>query len=320
MRCSFSALIVATLTIGQVAASPFEHDHGHLHAARFHAKANVLPIEVVDQTLRRPIVSQRRVGRRDVKCKQRPTSVAASAVASTEVASPSSSVAAAVTPPAAAPPAGSPSSSTPSTPANSTPNTPSDVLPTLTKLGIKGPGVNAVSNNGGVWIGSGGEYMVDVTNDSGENIIFVSWGAAASWVNVQAPLITQSLAPGQSFTISMASGQSGAMSAIYSDTKLVNGQISNTWLEYTTGQFGVFDVSREVNMNGHPISSSTDGCNSNMNTCVFKCTSGTTCMTGYELDNCATGSQKGASFGMFQGAPSGGCMIGSTKKISVTFS
>jgi len=162
--------------------------------------------------------------------------------------------------------------------------------------------------------------MVDVTNDSGENIIVVNWGAAASWVNVQAPLITQSLAPGKTFTISMASGQSGAMSAIYSDTKLVNGQISNTWLEYTTGQFGVFDVSREVNMNGHSISSSTDGCNSNMDTCVFKCTSGTTCMTGYELVNCGTGSQKGASFGMFQGAPSGGCMIGSTKKISVTFS
>jgi len=313
-------LVVATLTIGQVAAGPFEHDHGHLHAARFHGKKNVLALEPLDQTLGRHIISQRRVGRRDVKCKQRPTSIASSAVVSTAAASPSPASVAAATTPAAAPPAGSPSTSTPSAPVNSTPNTASNVLSTLTKLGVAGAGANAVSNNGGVWIGSGGEYMADVTNDSGETIIVVSWGAAASWVNVQAPLITQSLAPGQSFTISMASGQSGAISAIYSDTKLVNGQISNTWLEYTTGQFGVFDVSREVNMNGNSISSSTDGCNSNMDTCVFKCTSGTTCMTGYELDNCATGSQKGASFGMFEGAPSGGCMIGSSKKITVTFS
>lgn len=90
---------------------------------------------------------------------------------------------------------------------------------------------------------------------------------------------------------------------------MVNGQISDTWGEGTfVPKYSVVDVSREVNLNGRSMSIVGPTCTSDMNTCVFKCGGGAvTCLTGYELVNCATGSQEGANFGTYNGAPSGGC-------------
>ena len=89
---------------------------------------------------------------------------------------------------------------------------------------------------------------------------------------------------------------------------MVNGQISNTWLEHTFGPYGVVDVSREVNMAGHGISTVGPTCTTNMDTCVFTCPSGqNSCWTEYLLLNCENGSQGGANYGMYGGMPSGGC-------------
>jgi hypothetical protein len=100
------------------------------------------------------------------------------------------------------------------------------------------------------------------------------------------------------------------------------GQISQTWGEYTFGAFSTVDVSREVNMNGRAMSIKTPNCVSDMNTCVFKCLGGvTSCMTGYELSNCAPGSQAGANYGTSFGAPSGGCSsIPAGAKLQTVFS
>jgi len=187
-------------------------------------------------------------------------------------------------------------------------------------LGIT-PAINAVSNSGAsVWIGDNGPYVTEYINNSGEQIEVVVWGSASSWVNVAAPLIAQTLNNGSSFKVSFASGSSGAWSAVYEDTKMLNGQISNTWGEYTfNGQFSTFDVSRLPNMAGHGMTISTDNCKSDMNTCVFTCQSGNTCMTGYNLLNCATGSQPGASSGTYAGAPSGGCLVGTNTFVTTTF-
>jgi hypothetical protein len=108
---------------------------------------------------------------------------------------------------------------------------------------------------------------------------------------------------------SYAAGTSGGFSAYYADTQLVNGQVSNTWGEFTFADpYTTFDVSREVNMGGHALSLSGFGCTSNMDTCVFKCTDGSnSCLTAYSLFNCAGGSQPGAGAGTFGGAASGGC-------------
>ncbi|GAB7342053.1 hypothetical protein MBLNU457_g0337t1 [Dothideomycetes sp. NU457] len=190
----------------------------------------------------------------------------------------------------------------------------------LQKLGVMSA-INALSNNGAnVWIGDNGPYVTEYINNSGEDIEVVIWGSASSWVNVASPLIAQALAPGQSFKASFASGVSGAWSAIYEDTQMLNGQISNTWGEYTfNGQFSTFDVSRLPNMAGHGMTIETDNCKSDMNTCVFTCQNGNTCMTGYNLLNCNAGSQPGASSGTYAGAPSGGCLVGTKTFVTTTF-
>jgi hypothetical protein len=159
----------------------------------------------------------------------------------------------------------------------------------------------------GAWVGSDGPYTNTFTNNAGESIVVVVWGPEGSWVNVAAPLITLSLAPGAVETVSFAEGLSGAWSAIYSDTASVNGQISNTWGEFTFSPLGVVDVSREVNMNGHGMTINGPLCTTDMDTCVFKCSSGDVCITDYVLLNCDNGSQEGAQYGTYGGYPSGGC-------------
>ncbi|KAK3063334.1 hypothetical protein LTS18_001236, partial [Coniosporium uncinatum] len=176
----------------------------------------------------------------------------------------------------------------------------------LTKLDAK-VGVNAAENNGAVWFGNDGQYTMDLENHSGEDIVLVVWGTAGSWINAVQPQISTTLPNGTMTTLSFADGVSGAFSAIYEDTTMVNGQVSNTWGEFTMGEYGVIDVSREVNMSGHRMQVNLPKCKTNMDTCVFVCPDANTCMTGYQLQNCDNGSQEGATSGTYAGAPSGGC-------------
>jgi len=180
----------------------------------------------------------------------------------------------------------------------------------LTSLCFIAKGVNSATNNGEVWYGTYVAYTSEFINNSGQALILVIWGPSGSWVNAVQPYITYSLAAGSQVSISFASGQSGAWSAIYSDTTLVNGQVSNTWGEYTMSLYGVVDVSREVNMSGHTMSIVGPECTTDMSTCVFVCSNGANVCGDsgtYALDNCATGSQSGASYGTYDGNPSGGC-------------
>lgn len=179
-----------------------------------------------------------------------------------------------------------------------------------------------MSSGGNVWIGSDGPYTNTFINSAAEDIILAIWGPDGSWVNAQQPLITHSLPAGTSITISFATGQSGAFSGVYSDTVLVDGQISNLWGEYTFTPEGVVDVSMEPNMNGHALEIVGPLCTTNISTCVFQCTGGaTTCEFGYDLLNCAPGSQAGAQYGVFDGNPSGGCgwLGAATASFTTTF-
>ncbi|RDI84966.1 Nucleolar GTP-binding protein 2 [Venturia inaequalis] len=188
-----------------------------------------------------------------------------------------------------------------------------DILSTLASslistLGIQA-GTNAAANNGGVWLGKDGDYTNDFINNSTEDIVVAIWGPAGSWVNAIKPLITVAVPSKSTKTVSFANGASGAWAAIYPDTKLTQyGQIGQTWGEYTfAGQWSTVDVSREVLMTGRGMRIETPKCVSDMETCVFVCDSGTTCLTGYTLKNCAAGSQPGAQIGTYAGAASGGC-------------
>jgi len=192
----------------------------------------------------------------------------------------------------------------------------------LLALGFIAAATNPTSGANAI-VSSDGPYHAEITNDSGDDAIFVCWEGPSSWVNSIAPLITLSIGAGSTKSVSFSNSFSGACSVVYSDTKLVNGQVAETWFELTTGQYGTYDVSREVNMLGHSMSVVGPSCTSDMNTCVFKCSSGNSCMTGYELVNCANGSQKGATYGIDPNlnAPSGGCSgMGDSAKLAITLS
>lgn len=191
----------------------------------------------------------------------------------------------------------------------------------LISMGVKSVGINSNTPTAHSWFGSQGPYTNNFINTSGQSIIVVVWGVMGSWINAVQPQLTFSLAPGASQMVSFANGAIGAWSGVYSDTQMVNGQLSNTWGEFTFSPSGVVDVSREVNMNGHSMSIQGPTCKSDMNTCVFVCSSGTTCLTGYQLLNCDPGSQPNANYGLFEGSPSGGCGgMGSSSAWTTTFS
>ena len=154
-----------------------------------------------------------------------------------------------------------------------------------------------------------GPYTNTFINTSDQNLILLVWGEQGSWVNVQPPLITQALAPGDSIVVSFVHGTSGAWSTLSSDTTLVNGQVFNTWGEYTfSGIDSTVDVSRLVNMQGDDMTIVTPACTSNMQTCVFVCRDSglVSCEFDYELRNCAA-SDGGGTGQDSSGAPSGGC-------------
>lgn len=172
----------------------------------------------------------------------------------------------------------------------------------LSALGIQ-PGINSGSSGSGVWIGKDGAYKNTFRNKTPHDICLVVWGDQpqyqASFVGSTQPLITISLPKhGGHETLSFADGQSGAWAGLYPTTTLTEmGQIQNTWGEFTMTAMGVVDVSREVYMDGHPMSIKGPDCHANMHKCVYTCTNGaSTCYEAgtYQLDNCTPGTQPGA--------------------------
>lgn len=178
----------------------------------------------------------------------------------------------------------------------------------LSDMAFSSLGKNSDLPSDGVWLGDNGPYTNEFWNESGEDLILVIWGPEGSWVNVKQPLITASIANGSCTTVSFASGQSGAWSAIYDDTKMLNGQVSNTWGEFTFRPSGVVDVSKLPNMKGKKMTIVGPTCVSDMTQCVFECPDGEDiCMYNYKLVNCEPESQVGAQIGYDYGAASGGC-------------
>jgi len=178
----------------------------------------------------------------------------------------------------------------------------------LSQMGVAGYGINDCTNNGNVWLGKDGSTTNTFYNHAGEDIILIIWSGEGSWVNVHNPDVAVSMKKGHHHTVSFADGISGGWAAIYKDTVLENGLVKQTWGEYTMGEWGTIDVSREVWMKGRNMRIHTPNCVSDMDKCVFVCPDGQdTCWQQYELHNCDNGSQGGATYGTYGGMPSGGC-------------
>lgn len=200
------------------------------------------------------------------------------------------------------------------------------VADVISRLGLKGAGVNSVTANGGIWIGTDSAWQTEFTNDGSGDMVVFCWqanGFSGMSLNVNLPAISVGLKKGESVSVSFAEGVPSSCSGVFSDTKLaLFGGIDNTWYEVTFGSQGAFDISRNVNMHGNNISAKGSKCVSDMTTCVFQCkdSSVASCETGYEIAGMdAAGC--GGGFDSVMNGVGGGCSMGATgESVKVTFS
>jgi hypothetical protein len=200
-------------------------------------------------------------------------------------------------------------------------------------LGIVSTGKNDKSNNGGIWVGDDSNWKAEFTNDANEDAVIFCWkadGYSGMSLNVNQPEISVGLKSGEKTVISFAENVPSACAPAFGSTKLANfGGLDQTWWEVTFGQYGAFDVSRNVNMKGRTISSKGSKCTSDMDVCVFKCKTkedGTTpdsCESGtdYDLFACGSGSGGGGGYDSVMAGTGGGCAMGSSSEtVKVSFS
>ncbi|KAJ4371754.1 hypothetical protein N0V86_008307 [Didymella sp. IMI 355093] len=199
-------------------------------------------------------------------------------------------------------------------------------------LGIVSVGKNDKSNNGAIWIGEDSDWKAEFTNDANEDAVIFCWkadGFSGMSLNVNQPEISVGLKSGQKTVVSFAADVPAACAPAFSSTKLANfGGLHQTWWEVTFGQFGAFDVSRNVNMKGNTISSKGSKCVSDMDVCVFKCKekNGVTpdsCEAGtdYDLFGCGASSGGGGGYDAVMAGTGGGCAMGSSgETVKVSFS
>lgn len=203
----------------------------------------------------------------------------------------------------------------------------------VSRLGLKGPGVNDEKANGAIWLGDDSEWKMQFINDASDDVVVVCWkkdGFKGMFLQDVAPQISVGLKSGQKATVSFAAQAPAACAPIWGSTGLNQyGQIDNTWLEMTMGEHGRFDVSREVNMVGTNISAKGSKCTSSMDTCVYKCKNESAKICGTSTNNVADY----ALFGMNEhsgctgahddqwGGDGGGCEMGVTgETVVVTLS
>jgi len=332
MRCS-SAVVLSTLAVGGAAAA----HHGR-HAS-FHARRQAEVKRSADGAVNWDAVAY---DLKDVDWSKINWSSVFASPSATPTPTPAAKPAPTPTPeakketpssaPAAPKPAASSQAAQPKTDSNPISDLVSDVMvgvaSVANKLGAK-IGKNDKSNNGGIWIGSDSDWQMEITNGGSQTTVFFCWkanGFSGMSINVNVPDISVGLEPGKKVNLSFAPNVPAACAPASANSKLAMfGGVDETWAEVTFGQYGAFDVSRNVNMQGTSISMKGSKCTSDMNTCVFKCKNPalTTCEKGtdYDLFNCDSSNGGGGGYDPVMAGTGGGCSMGSNgEKIKVTFS
>lgn len=263
-----------------------------------------------------------------------PTSTVATPVTQDTSAAPTSSVAIVKaqevqSSAAASTTAAAPSSSAAATTSSSSDGVVTDLLQgvesIVKSIGIVSVGKNDESDNGAIWIGDDSDWKAEFTNDADEEVVIFCWnsdGYSGMCLNVNQPEISVGLKSGEKTILSFAANVPAACAPAFSSTTLSDfGGLNQTWWEVTFGEWGAFDVSREVNMNGRTISSKGSKCTSDMDVCVFKCkeVDGVTpdsCESGssYELYGCDASSGGGGGYDTATSGTGGGCSMGSTSE------
>ncbi|KAK0616782.1 hypothetical protein B0T14DRAFT_604990 [Immersiella caudata] len=184
----------------------------------------------------------------------------------------------------------------------------------LSRIGFAGMGSNPTNSDSRIWIGNNGPNIFTFTNRASVDIVLVLWdssnGYASSFVTAHAPKLTYSIPRGSSINVSLANGVTGAYSAIYDRTTVIspNGQVFNTWGEFTTGNHATIDISRLINMGGNSFSARVStGCVADNSRCAYICKWGkNTCWESgtYDLIGCIDQKNNNAWYGA---NPEGGC-------------
>lgn len=189
------------------------------------------------------------------------------------------------------------------------------------RLGAK-VGANSKSSNGGIWIGNDSPWQAEFTNDNNQEAVLYCWkanGFSGMSINVNTPDISVGLQPGQKVNLSFAKQVPAACAPAFPGTDLAMfGGLAQTWFEVTFGDYGAFDISRNVNMKGNAITAKGSKCTSDMNTCVFKCKddSVSSCEKGtdYDLFGCGSGSGGGGGYDPVMAGTGGGCAMGASSE------
>jgi hypothetical protein len=179
----------------------------------------------------------------------------------------------------------------------------------MSNIGVGEQGVNADRNNGHIWVGNDGPNTFTFWNHAHVPVTLILWNGDQSWVNKFRPQVTWSLDPDQSVTVSVANGVSGSWSGLYEHkTRMEEGQVFNTWGEFTSGSDATVNISREPNMHGNSMNAKvSSGCVADMNQCSFHCKTLDRCGKAgeYDLINCS-GPYRAYGIDPW-GQPSGGC-------------
>jgi len=324
-----SAVVLSTLAVGQAAAANSHNRHASFHARREASKRGDPALDWSKLTYDLKDVDWDKVNWSSVFNAPAAATPTAEQKKTTPVVTPTPE---AKTSAAAAPSSTKAAEPAPSSKSENNNNSVGDfvtdalvgVASIANKIGAK-IGKNDKSNNGGIWIGSDSKWGMEVTNN-GEDAVYYCWREnqfTGMSVNAFQPDISVGIKKGQTVKLSFAENVPAACAPVTASGNLAMfGGVDNTWAEVTFGQFGAFDVSRNVNMNGCSISMVGSKCTSDMSTCVFKCQdeNAKSCEKGYKLDNCQAGNGGGQGYDPIMQGVGGGCAMSSSGEwIKVSF-
>lgn len=182
-------------------------------------------------------------------------------------------------------------------------------------------GTNSREPTGDMWIGdSGSPYQFTFQNDGDDEVGVICWQKDRMFHIREESLIFSAIPSGKSLTVSAAKGFSGGCGPVYSNSKCsFSGIIDDSILEFTANnaQYGVYQISREVNMKGRVMTATGErGCTSGVKggkqSCIFGCAGGAaTCGEAGSYNLIEGADDSGfCQTGEFNGQPEGGCQFG----------
>ncbi|KAF2870227.1 hypothetical protein BDV95DRAFT_76028 [Massariosphaeria phaeospora] len=187
-----------------------------------------------------------------------------------------------------------------------------------------------ISKAKNIWVGDDSDWTTTFTNSASEPVVVFCWEKkpgdfTAMTLNKHKPAFNVGIKPNEKVTVAWAAG-AFACAPAYGDTKMAQfGAVDNTWFEMNVHKgkaTSVFNVSRNVNLNGNTITAVGSKCTSSMEKCFFKCMNGqVSCEFGYTLVGMNTDPGCHGDYDPVMKGDGGGCqMTDDSDHVDVNFS